>query len=74
MLVLSRKQNETIFIGDNVLVKVVRIAGGRVRLAIEAPDDVRISRGELVFDMNEPVHPICEQSDSVPSELITSAG
>ena len=47
MLVLSRKVGERIVIGDNITVVVQRVSGGRVSLAIEAPQDVRILRGEL---------------------------
>ncbi|QDU36525.1 hypothetical protein Mal4_08110 [Maioricimonas rarisocia] len=48
MLVLSRKENESIQIGENVVVKVVSIGNGRVRLAIDAPREISIVRGELV--------------------------
>lgn len=48
MLVLSRKLNETICVGPDITIKVIRVNGGRVRLAIEAPDNVRIQRGELL--------------------------
>lgn len=48
MLVLSRKINESIQIGPDIRVKVVRLTGDRVRLAIEAPSDVSILRLELV--------------------------
>lgn len=48
MLVLSRKENESIRIGENVVVKVVAIGNGRVRLAIDAPREISIVRGELV--------------------------
>lgn len=49
MLVLSRKINERIKIGDNIEIVVVSIAGDQVRLGIEAPKDVKILRNE-VFD------------------------
>ncbi|MFK7821335.1 MAG: carbon storage regulator [Planctomycetaceae bacterium] len=49
MLVLSRKKSESIVIGDDITIKVVRISGGRVRIAIDAPQHVKVSRGEL-FD------------------------
>lgn len=49
MLVLSRKQNEEIVIGNNVAIKVVGIFGNKVRLGISAPADVVIRRGELDF-------------------------
>ena len=47
MLVLSRALNEKIIIGDGIVVTVVRIAGGDVRLGIEAPRDVPIHRQEV---------------------------
>jgi len=48
MLVLSRKLNETIQIGDQITLRVVQIRGNRVRLGIEAPADVRVIRSELL--------------------------
>ena len=47
MLVLSRKVGERIHVGDNIILEIRRIAGNRVTLALEAPRDVRILRGEL---------------------------
>lgn len=47
MLVLSRKASERIRIGDDITIQIRRIAGNRVTVAIEAPRDVRILRGEL---------------------------
>lgn len=47
MLVLSRKVGERILIGRNIVVTVVKTAGNRVRLGIEAPDDVVIHREEI---------------------------
>lgn len=47
MLVLSRKQNERIRVGDSVVVTVVRVSGDKVRIGIEAPPEVRVLRDEL---------------------------
>jgi carbon storage regulator len=47
MLVLSRRENERIKLGDSIVVTVVRVAGDRVRLGIEAPSSVVVLRGEL---------------------------
>ncbi len=47
MLVLSRKVGERIHVGDNIVLEIRRIAGNRVTVALEAPRDVRILRGEL---------------------------
>ncbi len=48
MLVLSRKKEEEIRIGDEVTIKVISIKGGVVRLGIDAPKDVSIVRSELL--------------------------
>ena len=47
MLVLSRRENERIRLGDSIVVTVVRLSGDRVRLGIEAPSNVLVLRGEL---------------------------
>ena len=46
MLVLSRKMNEKIVIGETIVITVVRIDRNQVRLGIEAPNDVTIFRYE----------------------------
>ena len=52
MLVLSRKMNEEVVIGENIRVQVLEVRGGRVKLGFTAPPEVRICRDELhrVFD------------------------
>lgn len=47
MLVLSRKAGEQLVIDGNIIITVNRVAGHRVSIGIEAPRDVRISRGEF---------------------------
>ena len=47
MLVLSRRESERIRLGDSIVVTVVRVAGDKVRLGIEAPLDVVVLRDEL---------------------------
>lgn len=53
MLVLTRKSQDSIRIGGNITVTVLRIKGNTVRIGIEAPESVRIVRGELP-DFNSP--------------------
>ncbi|MNM61857.1 Carbon storage regulator [compost metagenome] len=48
MLVLTRREGETIFIGDNIAVTVLGIKGNQVRIGIEAPNDVNVARQELL--------------------------
>jgi carbon storage regulator len=47
MLVLSRKQDEKIIIGDSITLMVISIQGDKVRLGIEAPKHVSIHREEV---------------------------
>lgn len=48
MLVLSRKLNEKIKIGDDITITVVELLPDRVRIGITAPETVRVLRGELL--------------------------
>lgn len=50
MLVLTRKLNESIRIGDDILITVVGVDRGKIRLGIAAPQDVKIMRSELPDD------------------------
>ena len=60
MLVLSRKLNQQICIGDRITVTVLEIRGNRVRLGIEAPAEVPVFRQELLdkcrLSQDEPFH------------------
>jgi carbon storage regulator len=47
MLVLSRKRNEQIVIGSDIVVTIVEVRGDKVRLGIEAPPDVSVHRQEV---------------------------
>ena len=49
MLILSRKTNERIMIGDDISVSIIEIRGDQVRIGIEAPKKVKVFRQE-VFD------------------------
>jgi len=47
MLVLSRYTDESIHIGNNIVITVVEIRGDRVRIGIEAPKDITVHRQEI---------------------------
>ena len=47
MLVLSRKKDEKIIIGENITLMVIEIRGDKVRLGIDAPKDVSVHREEV---------------------------
>ena len=48
MLVISRKNGESIVIGDNITIKVDCVHRGRIKLSIDAPRDIRVLRKELI--------------------------
>ena len=48
MLVLTRKPRQQIMIGDNIVINVVEVQGENVRIAIDAPREIKIYRGEDV--------------------------
>ena len=48
MLILSRKQGEQIQVGEDVVLTVLEVAGSRVRLGLDAPEDRSIMRTELI--------------------------
>lgn len=52
MLVLGRKPGEFVMIGDDIRVEVVKSEDGDLRLAIQAPKDIIIARGELLEKQN----------------------
>lgn len=53
MLVLTRKPRQQIMIGDDIIVNVVDVQGDNVRIAIDAPREVKIYRGEIYYAIQE---------------------
>ena len=47
MLVLSRRRDESIMVGENVEIKIVGISGNKVRLGITAPKSIEVHRKEI---------------------------
>jgi len=66
MLVLSRKVNEQIIIGDGIVVTVVSIRGGHVRLGIEAPGHVKVHREEVYRLLQQQKQQEAESSSESP--------
>jgi len=49
MLILGRKTNESVIIGDNIVVTILAVDGDRVKVGIDAPADVRILRQDCTI-------------------------
>ena len=68
MLILSRKVNEKIIIGEDVSVSVIEIRGDQVRLGVDAPKNVKVFRQE-VFDAIKAENKAAAESVPVFPEL-----
>ncbi len=66
MLVLTRKTNQSIMIGDDVEVSVLSVVGEKVRIGIQAPTDVPVFRTEIYIEIQR------QQGESKPSEEVRS--
>lgn len=66
MLVLSRKRNEAIQIGEGIEVKVLGIEGDQVKIGISAPSSVDIYRKEIYLDIMHENN----QAANIPNELV----
>ncbi|WP_163970546.1 carbon storage regulator CsrA [Oceanobacillus halotolerans] len=53
MLILTRKKNEAIQIGDDIEIKVLAIEGDQIKLGIDAPRSVDIHRKEIYLDIQQ---------------------
>lgn len=53
MLVLTRRKNQSIVIGDDVVITVLEVKGDSIRLGITAPRDVQVYREELLAALSE---------------------
>jgi carbon storage regulator len=58
MLVLSRKKNEQIVIGDGIVITIVDVRGDKVRIGIEAPAHVPVHRHEVYLALQRAAQPL----------------
>ena len=68
MLILSRKVNEKIMIGDDISVSIIEIRGDQVRVGVDAPKSVKVFRQE-VFDAIKAENKAAAQSVAVLPDL-----
>jgi carbon storage regulator CsrA len=75
MLVLTRKTDQRIQIGENITITVIRVKGQSVRIGIEAPQQIRVMRTELTQGEHKQSSGLPSvASDSLPSTRSTSEG
>ena len=67
MLVLTRKSNQSIMIGDEIEVSVLSVMGDKVRIGIQAPRSVPVFRREVYLEIQR------EQAEELLGELPTTA-
>lgn len=67
MLVLSRKSGESLWINDNIEVRIVEVSNDKVKIGINAPKEVKILRSELCMTMESNK----ESTESVSPNKIT---
>jgi len=67
MLILSRKLNEKIIIGDGVVVSIIEIHGDQVKLGIDAPKTVKVYRQEVYNAIQEENRQAAKSALSFPS-------
>jgi carbon storage regulator len=66
MLVLTRKSNQSIMIGDDIEISVLSVVGEKVRIGIQAPADVPVFRTEIYLEIQR------QQSEGQPTEEVVS--
>ena len=67
MLVLARKVNENIIIGDNTEIMIVEIKGDQVKIGINAPKDISVYRGEIYQEIQN--ENIAAAKSEIPTDL-----
>jgi carbon storage regulator len=69
MLVLTRKPNQSIMIGDDIEVSVLSVVGEKVRIGIHAPHDIPVFRTEIYVEIQREGEPEGPSNDAVRAEV-----
>ena len=70
MLVLTRKSNQSIMIGDDVEVSVLSVMGEKVRIGIQAPQDIPVFRKEIYLEIHREATGVVTSPDGQPAEKV----
>jgi carbon storage regulator len=68
MLVLTRKSNQSIMIGDDVEVSVLSVMGEKVRIGIQAPQEIPVFRKEIYLEIHRDEGAVEDGSPAAPAE------
>ena len=77
MLVLTRKSNQSIMIGDDVEVSVLSVMGEKVRIGIQAPQEIPVFRKEIYLEIHRedgPIDATSAREDAVTAEVNDALG
>lgn len=69
MLVITRKEGESLLIGDNIKINITKVNDGSVKIAIDAPKDMTILRSELVKAIEEENKLACNSDFSILKDI-----
>jgi carbon storage regulator len=72
MLVLTRKSNQSIMIGDEIEVSVLSVMGEKVRIGIQAPQSIPVFRKEIYLEIHREGDPLAQDSEDKPAEVDSS--
>lgn len=67
MLILSRRESESVHLGDDIVLTIVRVSGEKVRIGIQAPPHIKVLRNELEIEDSK-----ATKADSVPNPATAS--
>jgi carbon storage regulator len=76
MLVLTRKSNQSIMIGDDVEVSVLSVMGEKVRIGIQAPQEIPVFRKEIYLEIHREdgtIEQVADE-DATPAEVNDALG
>jgi carbon storage regulator len=74
MLVLTRKVDESIIIGDDIIIQILDVRGGQVRIGITAPIDVSVHREEIYDRIQALKQMSGDNTEEVEEEATTAGG
>ena len=75
MLVLTRKLNEKITVGNDIVITIIDVRSDAVRIGIEAPRDVKVHRSEVLDAVSAENRKAAEETDTAAlTALITASG